>query len=95
MVKTSECSLSYYKFYKNSGKTLEKRSIMQHAAGAICIGVDAFLTIPLMDGSRSFTNASIESLKNDLAHHLAHSRREYIDVTMLHYIGCIKSGALL
>lgn len=47
---------------------------MQHAAGAICIGVDAFLTIPLMDGSRSFTDASIESLKNDLTHRLAHSR---------------------
>lgn len=56
-----------------------------HAAGAICIGVDAFLTIPLMDDSRLFTDASIESLKNDLAHRLTHSQRKYIDVAMRYY----------
>lgn len=48
-----------------------------------------------MDDSRSFTDASIESLKNDLAHRLAHSQREYIDVAMRYYIGCLKSGSLL
>jgi len=42
------------------------------AIGVICIGVDAFLTIRLMDDARSFTGASIESLKNDPAHRCAH-----------------------
>lgn len=44
----------------------------QRAFCAICIGVDAFLTMRLMDGSRSFTGASLESLKNDPAHRRAH-----------------------
>lgn len=65
---------------------LRDRRGMQRAFCTICIGVDAFLTTRLMDGNRSFTGASVESLKNDPAHRRAHtSQREYIDVAM-HFI---------
>lgn len=58
---------------------------------AICIGVDAFLTIRLMDGNCSFTGASVESLKNDPAHRPAHiPAGVYRRSDALIYTGCVE-----
>lgn len=70
-----------------------KRAAMRARARArsaqFVSSADAFLTICLMDDGRSFTDASIGSLRNDPAHRCAHIPAGVYRRTAMHrYTGC-------